>query len=328
MKYFVKTFGCQMNESDSERISSFLEDQGYINAKNINNADLIIVNACSVRQTAIDRILGLNPIFKKLKAKKILTGCVLKQDKSKFEKYFDEILSIQELLGQEYFKIRPKYLFKESAFVPIMTGCNNYCSYCAVPYVRGKEISRKPKEIIKEIKELIKKNYKQITLLGQNVNSYKYGFSKLLKELNNLQGNFKIHFLTNHPKDMSDELINTIAESKKIAKEIHLPLQSGDDNILKKMNRKYTKKQYLDLIKKIKKAIRNVKISTDVIVGFPGETKKQFENTVKVFKKVNYDTAYINKYSTRQGTESSKLKDNVSWNEKKQRWKILNNLIK
>jgi len=312
-----------MNESDSQRIALFLENKGYKSAKDMNSADLIIINACSVRQTAIDRIFGLKPKFKKLKAKTILTGCVLKQDKKKFKEFFDEILTIKELLGENYLKLKSK-----SVFVPIMTGCNNFCSYCVVPYTRGREKSRPMNEILKEIKCLIKQGHKKITLLGQNVNSYKYGFSNLLKKINSIPGDFKIYFLTNHPKDMSDELINTIAKSKKIAKEIHLPIQSGDDEILKKMNRKYTKKQYLNLIKKIKQKIPNVKISTDAIVGFPGETKKQFQNTVKIFKQVNYNTAYINKYSPRQGTESYNLKDNVPWNEKKHRWKILNDLIK
>lgn len=317
-----------MNFSDSERITNFLKDKGYKSAPDMEGADLIVVNACSVRQTAIDRILGLKPKIRNLKLqnpniKFILTGCVLKSDKRKFEEFFDEILDIKEFLGNNYLSI-----LCSSTFIPIMTGCNNFCSYCVVPYVRGREMSRPVDEIIKEVKNLIKKGCKEITLLGQNVNSYQYGFAKLLKKLNSLPGDFKIKFLTNHPKDMSNELIDTIAKSKKIAKEIHLPIQSGDDKILKKMNRSYTVKQYKNLVKKIQKKIPNVKISTDVIVGFPGETKKQFGNTVKLFKQIKFDKTYINKYSTRAGTRANQLKDNVSWNEKKRRWKILNDIVK
>ncbi len=311
-----------MNESDSERIIGFLENKGYKSAPNMKGADLIMVNACSVRQTAIDRILGLKQKFTHLKAKKILTGCVLKSDKKKFKEFFDEVLDIKEFLGQKYLSIS-----SNSTFVPIMTGCDNFCSYCVVPYTRGREVSRKPEQIIKQVKDLIRKKYKEITLLGQNVNSYKYGFVKLLKKLNALPGNFIIKFITNHPKDFSNELIDTIAKSKKTAKEIHLPVQSGDNEILRKMNRGYTVQHYKNLIKKIHRKIPNVKISTDVIVGFPGETKKQFENTNKLFKEIKFDKAYINKYSPRAGTTTAHLKDNVPWKEKKRRWKVLNEIV-
>jgi len=332
MKYFVKTFGCQMNESDSERIAAFLEKQGYKSIPKIENANLIVVNACSVRQTAVDRIFGLKKKFLKLKAhnpslKTILTGCVIKSDISKFKEFFDEILTINQLLGKNYLAIQPKYLFPQSAFVPIMTGCNNFCSYCVVPYTRGREISRPVKEIIEEVKDLLKDGYKEITLLGQNVNSYKYGFAKLLQKINNIPGDFRIKFLTSHPKDMSDELIDTIAKCKKVFKEVHLPVQSGDDKVLRKMNRGYTAKQYLDLIAKIKRKIPNAKITTDVIVGFPGETKKQFENTVKLFKKVGFSLAYVNKYSTRRETPASHFEDDVPLEEKKRCWKILDDLV-
>jgi len=337
MKYFIKTYGCQMNESDSERIAAILEKQGYRRAKDIEGADLIVVNACSVRQSAIDRIFGLKQKFIRLKARKILTGCVLESDRKKFEEFFDEVLSIKELFKGplysdrkkvvDYLDIKPKYKKEKSAFVPIMTGCNNFCAYCVVPFTRGREVSRKPEEIIKEVKELIREDYRKITLLGQNVNSYQYGFAKLLEKINNLAGEFKIYFLTNHPKDMSDELIDTIAECRKVAKEIHLPIQSGDDEILKKMNRGYTIRHYKNLIKKIRQRIPGVQLSTDVIVGFPGETRKQFENTVKLFKEIKFDKAYIAKYSPRPGTAAYKLEDNVSVQEKKRRWNILNEIV-
>ncbi|MFZ5559504.1 MAG: tRNA (N6-isopentenyl adenosine(37)-C2)-methylthiotransferase MiaB [Patescibacteria group bacterium] len=350
MKYFIKTFGCQMNESDSERIAAFLEKQGYKKSAGMETADLIVVNACSVRQTAIDRIFGLKPKILKLKTsasakasadkqnpKFILTGCVLKSDKKKFESFFDQVLNIKQFFlspifrdreknGIDYFSIKPKYKSPNSAFVPIMTGCDNFCSYCVVPYARGGETSRSVKEVVNEVKSLIKKGYREITLLGQNVNSYQYGFPQLLQKINDLAGNFQIKFLTSHPKDMSGELINTIAKCKKIYKEIHLPIQSGDNEILRKMNRGYTIEQYKNLIKKIRAKIPGIKISTDVIVGFPGETKKQFQNTVKIFREIKFDKAYVNKYSTRQGTAAAKFKDNVPLEEKKRRWKIINNI--
>lgn len=333
-QYYLKVFGCQMNVSDSERIASFLEQQHYQNTNKIEKADLIIIVACSVRQSAINRVFGLNKKFKNLKAKKILTGCVLKQDKKKILEFFDEVLSINEFLGKDYLELKPKHSNKKSAFVPIMTGCNNFCTYCAVPYTRGREISRPAKNIVKEIEKLIKNNYKEIVLLGQNVNSYKsktqisnVKFPSLLKTIAEIPGNFTIKFLTSHPKDFSDELINVIAKSPKISKEIHLPVQSGDNEILKKMNRNYTRKHYINLIDKIKNKIPKAKFTTDIIVGFPGETKKQFENTIKLFKEVNFNLAYINKYSPRSGTTAAKFKDNIPLAEKKRRWEVLEKLI-
>ena len=331
MKYFIKTFGCQQNESDSEHIAVLLEDKGYKKVKKLEEADLIVVNACSVRQTAIDRIFGLNKKFKSLKAKKILTGCVLKSDKSKFEEFFDDIVDIRKFLGRNYLSGKSKCLFSDSAFVPIMTGCDNFCSYCVVPYTRGREISRPVKEIIEEAKNLIKNGCKEIILLGQNVNSYQDGkinFPKLLKLINQIPGDFIIKFLTSHPKDFSDELIDVIAICKKVAKEIHLPIQSGDNDILKKMNRNYTVEHYKNLIQKIREKIPSAQVSTDVIVGFPGETEKQFENTIKLFKKIKFDKAYINKYSSRVGTPAYKLQDDISLREKKRRWSILNEIVK
>ena len=329
-QYHLKVFGCQMNISDSERISSYLEQSGFKQAPTMEGADLIVVVACSVRQSAIDRIFGLNKKFKRLKAKKILTGCVIKTDKPKFLKFFDEVLSIDELLGKNYLELQPKHANSKLAYVPIMTGCNNFCTYCAVPYTRGREVSRPAKNIITEIKKLIKNNYKEIVLLGQNVNSYKdskINFPKLLKKISDIRGDFTIKFLTSHPKDFSDELINVIAGSPKISKEIHLPVQSGDNKILEKMNRKYTHEHYVNLIKKIKDKIPDARFTTDIIVGFPGETKKQFENTIKLFKEVNFDLAYVNKYSTRQGTVAEKFKDDVPLTEKKRRWEVLGGLV-
>ncbi len=320
MKYFIVTFGCQANYADSERIARKLESNGHKKTDKIEKADLIVLNACSVRQSAMDRVYAKINRFKNKKI--ILAGCVLPADKNKLKNKVSEIWH-----PDEYFEHRPIYSDKKSAFVPIMTGCNNFCSYCAVPYTRGREKSRPAKEIIEEIKNLIRKNYKEIWLLGQNVNSYSPNFAQLLKTINDLPGNFKIRFLTSHPKDMSDELIKTIAKCEKVSKEIHLPLQSSDNTILKKMNRKYTIGHYKNLIKKIRKYISNAKISTDIIVGFPGETKKQFENTVKAVKKIGFSKAYIACYSPRPGTASAKLNDNIPRQEKKRRREILDKLI-
>jgi len=260
--------------------------------------------------------LGLVP---KLKNKKtILTGCILKKDRQKFSKLFDEIIDIKKIT---------KKSGNLSGFVPIMSGCNNFCSYCVVPYTRGRETSRPVKEIICEVKKLVKNGVKEIWLLGQNVNSYKYNFAKLLRKINEIPGNFSIRFMSSHPKDFSDELIKTMAKCKKVAKYLNLPVQSGDNEILKKMNRPYTVEQYKNLVKKIRKRIPDINLSTDVIVGFPGETKKQFENTVKLFKEIKYNIAYINKYSSRYGTAASKLEDDVPIKEKKRREKVLQKII-
>ncbi|MEK7166906.1 MAG: tRNA (N6-isopentenyl adenosine(37)-C2)-methylthiotransferase MiaB [Patescibacteria group bacterium] len=378
MFYKLITFGCQMNISDSERIATILKKMKYQPILDENKADLILVNACSVRQKAIDRIFGQMKNWQKLKKKNprliiALTGCIVKKDKKKFENKIDLIFDIKELPklktkiknlikdnikiprcvqndNIDYFHIKPEYSSKNVAYAPIMTGCNNFCSYCVVPYTRGREISRPFEEILKEIKNIIKKGYKEICLLGQNVNSYcsnvkcqmslptadlpkaekpklKINFPKLLKLISKMSGDFQISFFTSHPKDMSDELINVMAKCEKIKKELHLPIQSGDDEILKKMNRKYTVKDYLKLVQKIRKKIPNIFLSTDIIIGFPGETKKQFENTVKLCEKIKFNKAYISQYSPRPETIASKLNDDVSKQEKKIRWEILNELI-
>ena len=324
MKYWIITYGCQMNKSDSERIASILKKQGYLPALKEAEADLILINVCSVRQSAVNRVYAkVNKYFKKKKI--ILTGCVLKEDKNKLKNKVSEFWH-----PDYYFECLPIHQSKFQAFLPIMTGCNNFCAYCVVPYTRGREKSRPAKEIIREIKSLVKKDYKEVILLGQNVNSYKdknVNFPKLLKKINNIKGNFKINFITSHPKDMSDELIETMAKCQKLIKEIHLPVQSGDNEILKKMNRHYTASHYKKLIRKIKQKIPGIKISTDIIVGFPGETKKQFQNTVKLAKEIKFEKAYVSKYSPRPGTLAFKLKDNVSPQDKKTRWQILEKLI-
>lgn len=306
-----------MNKSDSEKISAILEKNGYKLSLKENKADLIVVNICSIRQSAVDR--AYNKI-KNIKNKKIiLTGCILKEDKEKFSQYGE----IKKFADLSKIKAKPEY---PEGLISIMEGCNNFCTYCVVPHTRGRENYKEKKEIISEAKKLIKKGFKKITLIGQNVNSYP-NFPQLLKEVANLPGNFQVTFLTSHPKDFSNELIEVMTQNKKIIKYLNLPVQSGDNGILKKMNRPYTIKQYKDLVKKIRKKIPNIKLSTDIIVGFPSETKKQFENTVKLFKEIKFDNAYISKYSPRPGTTAYKLKDNVSWDEKKRREKILREVI-
>jgi len=318
-----------MNKSDSERIATILENNGYKPALNINEADLILVNMCSIRQSAVDRVHGLSRKFKTLEAETVLTGCILKKDRKKFKNKFDEIWK-----GENYFGIKPRCQNKFSAFVPISNGCNNFCSYCVVPFTRGSLICRSHKEILKEVQALVNKGSKKIWLLGQNVNDYhspankSVDFVRLLRMLNNLPGKFSIRFMSPHPKNFTDELIQVMAESKKVAKYLHLPVQSGDNGILKKMNRPYTVKQYKTLVKKIRKKMPEINLSTDIIVGFPGETKKQFQNTARLFKEIGFDLAYISKYSPRHGTAAFQLKDSVSLEEKKRREKILRELIK
>ncbi|MBU2545171.1 MiaB/RimO family radical SAM methylthiotransferase [Patescibacteria group bacterium] len=325
MKYFVVTFGCQMNEADSKKIASALESKNYKPALDINKANLVVVNMCSVRQSAVDRVYGIINKLKNSKTKTILTGCILKKDRNKFRKLFDEVINIEDLTQ----KVEQKHDEKSSAVIPIMTGCNNFCSYCVVPYTRGREKSRPAKEIICEVESLIKRGYKEIWLLGQNVNSYSdIPFPELLRKINNIPGKFLIRFTSSHPKDFSDDLIKAMAECKKVANYLNLPIQSGDDEVLKKMNRPYTVKQYKDLVKKIRKIIPDINLSTDVIVGFPGETEKQFENTAKLFKEIKFSLAYINKYSPRYGTVAEKFEDDISPKEKKHREKVLENIIK
>jgi tRNA-2-methylthio-N6-dimethylallyladenosine synthase len=258
-----------------------------------------------------------------------------------------------KILSGEYLSIIPHYDSSFRAYIPVSTGCDNFCTYCAVPYTRGREKSRSMSEIINEIKNLIKNDYKEITLLGQNVNSYGNDWSysssvsekssrkdnsshtssnnrffiELIKKIDHIPGDYRVYFYSNHPKDMTDELINVLLILKHFPHYLHLPLQSGSDEILKKMNRHYTQRQYLDLVKKIRTVMSDVALTTDIIVGFPNETKKQFEDTVKVMKEVKFDMAYISQYSPRPGTVSAKIKDNISREEKQNREKILQKIL-
>lgn len=263
--YHIITYGCQANVADSERIAAKLESLGYRIAKDEKDADLLVLNACSVRQSAMNRLYAK---VNKYDGKKIiLAGCLLESDKKKLRDKVSEIWHPDEYFNPPSGEL-PIYFNPGKAYIPIMTGCDNFCSYCAVPYTRGRERSRPSGEIIKEIKNLINKKYKEIWLLGQNVNSYPK-FPDLLRKVNNIPGNFKIYFMSPHPKDFSDDLIKAMKECKKFSRYINLPAQSGNNKILKKMNRPYNVDHYKKLVRKIKKAIPDIKLSTDIIVGFP-----------------------------------------------------------
>jgi len=366
-KYFIYTFGCQANKSDSERIAGDYQARGYLEAKKVDDADEIIINTCAIRQRAEDRAVGLiNNLAKKFhelndRPKIILTGCMIHHGEPKLLKMLplvDEILPIAEV-GFNSPAVRRD---KIHAWVPISTGCNSFCTFCIVPFSRGREKSRPQAHIMADINHLVKNGYTEITLLGQNVNSYglekvgiglrkllmrdpnqiklpsnqsqykkfkgKPPFVKLLDKVCAIPQIKKIRFLTSNPWDFSDALINCIAANKKIDRFIHLPVQSGSDKILKTMNRGYTRKDYLKLIKKIRAAIPEVTIGTDIIVGFPGETKKDFQATVDLAKQANWQVAFVAQYSPRPATASDKLfEDIISPQEKKRRWKILEDLI-
>jgi len=383
MKYFIKTFGCQMNVSDSERIAGFLEARQIKPAKNIAQADIVVFNTCGVRKMAEDRAYGqIHNLWKNNpRVKIILTGCLANREdiqkklKKKVTLFFPinkfnlfENWIIENLLEignwkleiparqnntqyLDYLSIIPKYNNAYSAYVPVMTGCNNFCSYCVVPHARGREVSRPAEEIISEIKELIAGGVKEITLLGQNVNSYdgkiqiaksklqnpksngRIDFSELLKKINSLPGVFWIRFMTPHPKDMTNALIETITSLEKVCEAVHLPIQSGDDTVLRNMNRKYTRAHYLELIEKIKKGFAKNKpgrifsLSSDIIVGFPGETKTQLEKTASAMRKVGYDMVFFGQFSPRPGTAAFQLKDNVPKIKKVRREKYLNEIL-
>lgn len=348
--YHIITIGCAMNKADSERVGAFVENNSYTQTPDAYKADLVILTTCGIRQTAEDRVYGLVNQIRKNNEKSaiVITGCLAKRKdvmrrlagkvdlfmpinelpnlfnllkKSKPEKIlsFDEI---REISGEKYLAITPKHESPYTACVPIGNGCNNFCSYCVVPYARGREIYRPAKEIVGEAETLIKKGYKEIILIAQNVNSYKsgaYDFPKLLKKISKIPGNFWIRFSSSHPKDVSDELIEALASSDKICSHLHLAVQSGDDKILEAMNRKYTAAHFKNIIEKVRQAKPGIAITTDVIVGFPGETKKQFNNSLKLFKEVKFDFAYSSRYSPRPGTVSWKMKDNVAREEKARR---------
>lgn len=361
-KYFIETWGCQMNEEDSEKLSGGLKPLGFVRTENKEEADIIIFNTCCVRENAEQKVEGNLGALKKLKKENpnliiAITGCMMQQEGMaeniikkfpyvdiiigthnayKFNEYLSRALGgerpIVEVWSKEEDIVEGQPIDRASSikgFVTIMYGCNNFCTYCIVPYVRGRERSRKPEEIEKEIKAMVKEGYKEITLLGQNVNSYGKGlepeinFAQLLRRINEIDGLERVKFMTSHPKDLSDEVIDAIAECDKLCENVHLPVQSGSSRILKKMNRHYTREQYLDLIKRIKERIPNVALTTDIIVGFPGETEEDFNETLSLVKEVEYDSAFTFLYSKRHGTPADLMLDQVDEKVKKDRFNRL-----
>lgn len=351
LKYYIETWGCQMNEEDSEKISGMLKLKNYEYVNTREDADLIVFNTCCVRENAEQKVFGHLGILKNLKEKKkdliiAVCGCMTQQkgmaeeiskkfsfvdiiigthNAYKFSEYLTRVLGGERPIVDVWDKekdivedIPVDRLSDIKAFVTIMYGCNNFCTYCIVPYVRGRERSRTPEDIEREIKSLVSKGYKEITLLGQNVNSYgkglepKIDFAGLLRRLDKIEGLERVRFMTSHPKDLSDEVIEAIAECDKLCEHIHLPVQSGSSTILKKMNRHYTREQYLELVERIKKRIPNVSLSTDIIIGFPGETEEDFNETLDLVKKVQYDSAFTFLYSRRKGTPANEYEDQIS----------------
>lgn len=356
-KYIIETYGCQMNEHDSEKIAWILDEIGYIETDDREESDLIIFNTCAIRKTAEDRVLGKLGELKELKRRKPeiiigVCGCMMQREDIRnliLKKYNQvdiifgtnnihmlpqlinnhnksgatvvDIIEENREIDESVDAIR-QYSYK--AFVNITYGCNNFCTYCVVPYTRGRERSREPENILKEIKKLAENGCKEVTLLGQNVNSYgktldrDYSFPSLLRDINNISGIERIRFMTSHPKDLSDELINSYLELDNLCNHLHLPVQSGSNRILKLMNRKYTKEDYLKLISKIKNINPDISISTDIIVGFPGETEEDFQETIDLVKEVEFDSAFTFLYSVREGTQAAKMKEQVD-NETKHR---------
>lgn len=359
LKYYIETWGCQMNEEDSEKISGMLRIKNYEAVSSREEADLVVFNTCCVRENAELKVFGHLGILKKLKEKKpsliiAVCGCMIQQkgmaeeigkkfpfvdiligthNSYKFSEYLNRILGGEKQIIDVWDKegdivedTPVDRLSSIKAFVTIMYGCNNFCTYCIVPYVRGRERSRTPEDIEKEIKDLVSKGYKEVTLLGQNVNSYGKGlepqitFADLLRRLNKIEGLERIRFMTSHPKDLSDDVIDAISECDKLCDHIHLPVQSGSSEILKKMNRHYDKEQYIELVKKIKSKIPNAALSTDIIVGFPGETEENFNDTLELIKEVKYDTVFTFLYSKRKGTPAYEYDNQVPEDVKHERF--------
>ena len=350
LTFCVTTFGCQMNARDSEKLVGILEEIGYVEEADEEKADFVIYNTCTVRENANMRVYGRLGQLKASKKKNPhmmigLCGCMMQEphviEKLKTSYRFVDIIfgthniyKFAELIATRFDSQRMvidiwkdtdkivedlpserKFPFKSG--VNIMFGCNNFCSYCIVPYVRGRERSRNPKDIIREIEHLVSDGVVEVMLLGQNVNSYgknleePMSFAQLLQEIEKIEGLERIRFMTSHPKDLSDELIEVMKNSKKICKHLHLPVQSGSTEILKKMNRRYTKEQYLELVRKIKEAVPDISLTTDIIVGFPGETEEDFLETMDVVKQVRYDSAFTFIYSKRTGTPAATMEDQI-----------------
>lgn len=361
--FHITTFGCQMNEHDSEVIDGLLTERGFSSVKERKDASIVIINTCSVRDNADKRFFGTLGQLKKRKESDpsfivCVCGCMMQQQrvvdtiKAKYpwvdvifgtnsihhipeliekvaiekEKVVDIIENTEEIVEG----LPAKRLFDHKALVNIMFGCNNFCTYCIVPYTRGREKSRAPEAIIDEVKGLVADGVKEIMLLGQNVNSYDgngTSFAELLKMLNDVDGLERIRFMTSNPKDLSDELIEAFAVCDKLCRNLHLPIQSGSNRVLKRMNRKYTREDYLKLIEKLRKTVPDITLSTDIIVGFPGETNEDFEETLSIVKEVEYDSAFTFIYSIRKGTPAEKFEDQIEESEKHRRFDLLVNAV-
>lgn len=361
--FHITTFGCQMNEHDSEVIDGLLTERGFSSVKERKDASIVIINTCSVRDNADKRFFGTLGQLKKRKESNpsfivCVCGCMMQQQrvvdtiKAKYpwvdvifgtnsihhipeliekvaiekEKVVDIIENTEEIVEG----LPAKRLFDHKALVNIMFGCNNFCTYCIVPYTRGREKSRAPEDIVAEVKGLVADGVKEIMLLGQNVNSYDgngTSFAELLKMLNDVDGLERIRFMTSNPKDLSDELIEAFAVCDKLCRNLHLPIQSGSNRVLKRMNRKYTREDYLKLIEKLRKTVPNITLSTDIIVGFPGETNEDFEETLSIVKEVEYDSAFTFIYSIRKGTPAEKFEDQIEESEKHRRFDLLVNAV-
>lgn len=359
VKYNIETFGCQMNENDSERLSGMLSEMGYSESAKRTDSDLIIFNTCCVRENAEQKVYGHLGALKKLKENNpeliiAICGCMMQQPEvvehiRKVYRHVDivfgthnlykfpqllntavessgTVIDVWDSTGSiaENMPITRKESLK--AWVTVMYGCNNFCSYCIVPYVRGRERSRDIEEIRNEVVKLAQEGCREITLLGQNVNSYgqdlegDYSFAGLLRELDRIEGIERIRFMTSHPKDLSEELIYAMRDCKKVCGHLHLPVQAGSTKILEKMNRKYSKEQYLELVEKVRKHIPDISLSTDIIVGFPGETEEDFAETLDVVAKARFDMAYTFLYSKRTGTPAAKAPDQIPEEIKKERF--------
>lgn len=367
-KYNIITFGCQMNEHDSETISGMLQEKGCEEVISGTDSDITIINTCSIRENADKRFFGTLGQLKKIKEKNpdyiaCVCGCMMQQQhiidtiKSKYpwvdiifgthnihrfpellEKVYREKQKVLEVFSDsdEIVEGLPaKRLYRHKSFVNIMYGCNNFCTYCIVPYTRGREKSRNPEDILEEVKRLVADDVKEVTLLGQNVNSYKgmmnngsvRNFADLIYMLNDVEGLERIRFMTSHPKDLSDELIEAYVNCDKLCNYIHLPVQSGSSAVLERMNRKYTREKYLELVKKLRAAVPEITISTDIIVGFPAETEEEFEDTLSLVKEVQYDSAFTFLYSVRTGTPAAKYENQIPEAVKHERFNRLVDLV-
>lgn len=366
LKFKIQTYGCQMNEHDSEQAEFVLKNSGLIKAETAEDADIILINTCAIRGTAENKVYGFLGLLKGMKNKNpektiIVSGCMpqlqdsLEKMKSSYENVDifmgtanyeklpeliirsmnekKQIIDISSQYDLNDAELNYNRLYKHKSFVNIMYGCNNFCSYCVVPYTRGREQSRNPEEIVSEIEELSKDGVKEITLLGQNVNSYgktleeSTTFAELLAKINEIDGIERIRFMTSHPKDISEELIDSYGKLKKLSKHLHLPVQSGSNKVLETMRRKYTREKYIEIVKSIRNKYPDISLSTDIMVGFPGETEEDFNDTIDLVKECRFDFAFTFLFSKRPGTPAYKMENQVDYKVKTDRFNRLTDAI-